>query len=642
MFSPNKIRTLFVFLLAGMLPASAQTVLNIYPDSVIAPVNFNFTPGVFYVPKTNDAYLDFSTNGIDQNCIRTNVIESALNNATDLNSCLNLLSSVQTDLQNLSARCSTLIFIFEKMPAWLSSSSDGSPAATPGWYVLNTKPPANWNTWQTVVDSITSKIVNQFGISNAAFEIWNEPDLGSWTGTMNEYFELYKRTYDGIKSSDAANRAGGPTVNFWANNIYWQPAPGYISNARADSSLIGQLLDSALVWNKIPDFISWHNFNLSYPEFANANAYVNQKLNAVSIPQIPCIVSEWNAPSQVRDTRLSVSFMLKAQMEMAKTGISQNAIAAWQDFSFSTNEFHNDYGLLSYGAIHKPAYNAVLLSEKLDGSKCKIGTAQDCDVFAAVSTDTLRLLVSNYCPPPIVEALNYTLYNGHYDLFQLDSAGYVNIAANDISHLDSIYRGLISLPNSDPMQIAISNSIPVYQHYDSIAFSPREFAIQLPGYSGNYAAQFFLVDSTHNNLQYRYDSLRAAGYTQSSAIAAILPNQNLIATNVSVNGGNYNFSLQPNAVCLLQIRIPGISAVNEIALTENGIRVYPNPAQEKITIELNEKPNTGEEIFIYNSSGQMVKTQMVSQQKTELNISELPSGIYLVRMKNASVKFIRE
>ncbi|MBK8368949.1 MAG: hypothetical protein IPL10_16590 [Bacteroidetes bacterium] len=207
----------------GQNLANGQSVLNIFPDSLVVPVNINLTPGVFYVPKTSNAASDFMGNGIQQNSIRTNVIESVLNNTSNLSSCLSLLSTVQTDLQNLSLKCNKLIFIFEKMPAWLSSSSNGSPSSTPGWYVLNTKPPANWNTWQTVVDSITSKIVNQFGISNAYFEIWNEPDLGSWTGTMNEYFTLYKRTYDGIKSANPTTKAGGPAVNFWATNIYWQP-----------------------------------------------------------------------------------------------------------------------------------------------------------------------------------------------------------------------------------------------------------------------------------------------------------------------------------------------------------------------------------------------------------------------------------
>ena len=99
--------------------------------------------------------------------------------------------------------------------------------------------------------------------------------------------------------------------------------------------MIGQLLDSSVVWNKIPDFISWHNFNLSYQEFKQAENYINQKMTSLALPAIPLIISEWNAPNVVRDTRLTTSFMIKAQMEIAKTSLSHpsNVSKAWLSYS---------------------------------------------------------------------------------------------------------------------------------------------------------------------------------------------------------------------------------------------------------------------------------------------------------------------
>jgi hypothetical protein len=565
--------------LLGHTIAQGQSTLNIYPDSLIAPLNVNFTPGVFYVPKTASAVSDFMGNGIQQNSIRTHVIESALNNTSNLSDCLSLLSTVQTDLENLSFKCEKLIFIFEKMPAWLSSSSDGSPASL-GWAVLNTRPPSDWDAWQTAVDSITSKIVNQFGISNAYFEIWNEPDLGSWSGTMDEYFTLYKRTYDGIKSANPNAKVGGPTVNFWANNIYWQPSYGHIPHSIADSSLIGQLLDSAVIWNKIPDFITWHNFNISYQEFANATDYVEQKLASLSLPNIPLIVSEWNAPSQIRDAPLATSFMLKAQIEFSKTSISNNTVAAWQDFSSGPTEFHSDFGLLTYGAIHKPAYYSILLSEKLKGTTCKMISSAPYDGIATVSNDTLYVAISNYCPPPLIEAINHTLYEGQFNINQLDSAGFIDIAGNDILQLDSIYKGLVPLPNSTPLHVAINNSIAIYQHYDSIATTQRQFNLTFHGYPGNYAGQLYVVDSTQNNMQYTYDSLLTAGHTRESAISTILPIQGLNYSDVLINNGEYIFSLQPNATCLLKIYLSEITSITDIARGVHGQTIYIDPKTE--------------------------------------------------------------
>lgn len=644
-------RTHFLYLafaITFIIPCKiySQSVINVFPDSLLSPVSTNFKPGIFYVPKTATAVTNFMNNGIRQNLIRTNIIESILNNTSNLTSCLALLSTVKTDLKNLSDKCSKLVFLFEKMPPWLSSSSDGSPAATPGWYVLNTKPPANWNTWQTVVDSISSKIINQFGITNAWFEIWNEPDIGSWTGTMTEYFTLYKRTFDGIKSASSSAKVGGPAVNFWANNIYWKAPYGHVSNTKADSSLISQLLDTAFVSNKVPDFISLHNFNLTYQAFANATNYIQQKLVSLSLPPIPILVSEWNAPSAVRDTRLATSYLIKTEIEFSKLPVSNHAIAAWQDFTQSTNEFHNDYGLLTYGGIHKPAYNGILLSERLNGVQCKMSSLQPFDGVCSVVNDTLFILLSNYCPPPFVAAFNHTLYEGKFTANQLDSAGYIHIATNNFARLDSIYRGFITIPGSNPIQQSINRSIPVYRHYDTIAVSPRPFTIKIGGRTGNYTANLFIVDSSKNNFQFKYDSLRSAGYTQASAIAAILVNQAIASVPIIFSAGQYAFSMQPNAVSLLKLHIPGITATsNNIRNRSNHFVVYPNPASETLTIKFLHQQTKTNQIQIYNSTGAMVFAIHTKQTITEVNVSTLAKGLYFVR-NNSSLfkaqKFIKQ
>lgn len=480
--------------------ALGQTNCLIDYSTLESPMNSNFQLGVFYVPKTSEAADEFANCGIEFSLARTNIIETVLNSSSNLSGSLSLLSTVETELQDLSSRCEKLVFIFEKMPAWLSSSSDPSPAATPGWAVLHTKAPSNWNTWQSVVDSITRKIVVDFGISNALFEIWNEPDLGSWTGTKSEYFQLYRTTFDGIKQVNTSLPVGGPTVNFWSNNLNWQAPYGFKSSAIADSSLIGELLDSSVFWNRIPEFISFHNFNINHQEYKNASDYLNQKYIQLGIPTRPIYVTEWNAPSVIRDEPLSTSFMIKNQLEISKTNIAENCVAAWQDFSSSSDEFHNDYGLISYGGIHKPAYYSVQLSDLLKGDKCSFTSSNQMDGLATISGDTVQILVSNYAPPAIVEALNHTLFEGQFTINDLDQAGFIDLATNSLSPLDSIYQSLLSIGSSTALEIAIGNSIQVYQHYHSIENQNRSFHIQLAGNSGFGSGRMYLIDSKQQSI----------------------------------------------------------------------------------------------------------------------------------------------
>ena len=70
------------------------------------------------------------------------------------------------------------------------------------------------------------------------------------------------------------------------------------------------------------------------------------------------------------------------------------------------------------------------------------------------------------------------------------------------------------------------------------------------------------------------------------------------------------------------------------------INIYPNPANDKISIELAADYHT---IEIYDSFGRMMMSQQVdetmSQQVVDVDISKYPSGLYLVVVKNDNSRY---
>jgi hypothetical protein len=65
---------------------------------------------------------------------------------------------------------------------------------------------------------------------------------------------------------------------------------------------------------------------------------------------------------------------------------------------------------------------------------------------------------------------------------------------------------------------------------------------------------------------------------------------------------------------------------------ENGIRIYPNPVNDKVTIEIN---NAGENtVEVLDVTGRIVKQVMANSIKTELNTAELAGGVYYVRVQS--------
>lgn len=612
----------------------AQVDITIDPFNQSGAVNNDFKHGIFYVPKTPEAIEDFENNGIEYNAIRLHIIESALNNTTNLNDCLDYLDLAESQLVDISNRCEKVIFIFEKMPVWLSSSSDGSPAQTPGWFVLNTKPPADYTTWNTVVSAIANRIVNGYGIGNAYFEIWNEPDLGSWTATENEYFELFENTYDAIKSVNSAIPVGGPATNYWGNHINWEPPYGYLRNEIADSSLLGNLLDSSAAWNKPLDFVSWHNFHIVHSIQDNILQYINQKCTTLGISLPETIISEWNTPSAVRETAMHPSFFAKNQMEVSKTSTDNSVVAAWQDFDYNTQEFHSNFGLLTYGSIHKPAYKTVLLSDKLDGNYVNYVANDVVDIIATAHTNKLQILVSNYAPDPLIEGLNHLLYKGGYNILQLDSAGFVDIAGNSFTALENIFVGLVDVWPTSPLNIAVNEAMLVYQHYDALQATPRTFnyTINAAGMGMN-SVESYVIDATTNNSQTAYDNLILGGLDQAQAITNLTSDQTLESAPISFNGDNFSVTLEPNAVQLIEIEFPMIVGLNEAK--EPFLSIYPNPADE--TLHIDRDMATVACYRIESLHGQLLYEHVSHSKSDQISVERLDPGIYFLRIKDHNI-----
>jgi hypothetical protein len=75
-----------------------------------------------------------------------------------------------------------------------------------------------------------------------------------------------------------------------------------------------------------------------------------------------------------------------------------------------------------------------------------------------------------------------------------------------------------------------------------------------------------------------------------------------------------------------------ITNVNELSITPR-IFIYPNPATDKITIEAS-SAHSQSQLSIMNLNGQELITRQITQPKTQLDISSLPSGVYFVRVTN--------
>ncbi len=94
---------------------------------------------------------------------------------------------------------------------------------------------------------------------------------------------------------------------------------------------------------------------------------------------------------------------------------------------------------------------------------------------------------------------------------------------------------------------------------------------------------------------------------------------------------------------------PVVTGISAVVNSEAGVMLYPNPANHTLTIELLNLANVNSNmtvLTIYSIEGQLLIQQATIKDKTEMDISELAKGMYILQIKTGAksevLKFIKE
>jgi xylan 1,4-beta-xylosidase len=82
-------------------------------------------------------------------------------------------------------------------------------------YVGWTYPPKDYNKWAELVYQWVRHCVEHYGkkeVASWSWEVWNEPNIGYWHGTAEEYDKLYDYAVDAVKRALPESQVGGPAT----------------------------------------------------------------------------------------------------------------------------------------------------------------------------------------------------------------------------------------------------------------------------------------------------------------------------------------------------------------------------------------------------------------------------------------------
>jgi xylan 1,4-beta-xylosidase len=81
-------------------------------------------------------------------------------------------------------------------------------------------PPKDYQKWSELIFQFVRHLRQRYGeaeVNTWLWEVWNEPDIGYWQGTPEEYFKLYDFSVDALSRALPEARVGGPDSTGPAN-----------------------------------------------------------------------------------------------------------------------------------------------------------------------------------------------------------------------------------------------------------------------------------------------------------------------------------------------------------------------------------------------------------------------------------------
>lgn len=295
-------------------------------------------------------------------------------------------------------------------------------------YKGNVTPPKEYQRWEKLIRDFVLFLIDRYGkeeVESWYFEVWNEPDLRGffWTGSKEEYFQLYRSTVKAIKSVDSNIRVGGPSTsqNRWLTDMKEfcrkENLPlDFLSTHHYPGDDVGlpiitlpnikRMLFTAKKnpGKEVTEVIRKTMYRPEILPLIKKDSMLKQAKEAKSqAGDIPLLYTEWNvnptctAPSH--DTTQSSAYIVKHVMDCQYI---MDGCSFWcfsdifEENTFLTEPFSGSFGLMNIYGIPKPSYWAFFLLNKLEQERITLPvTHQTVEIAAFRGNGKLQLLLYN-------------------------------------------------------------------------------------------------------------------------------------------------------------------------------------------------------------------------------------------------------
>ena len=217
------------------------------------------------------------------------------------------------------------------------------------------------------------------------WEVWNEPNIGYWKGTPQQFYELHDRAVDAVRRALPTARVGGPDKagggDPWLRNFLEHCVRG----KNYATGEIGTPIDFISYHAKgSPTFVDGHVRMGISNQLATIDSGFRMVASFPELKEKPIVIGESDPDGCAactgrqfgyRNTTMFSSYTadcLAHELELADLhGVNMEGALTWA-FEFEGQPLFNGYRKLAAGGIDMPVLNVFRMFSKMSGQRLAV------------------------------------------------------------------------------------------------------------------------------------------------------------------------------------------------------------------------------------------------------------------------------
>ncbi len=269
-------------------------------------------------------------------------------------------------------------------------------------------PPKDYRKWGSLVRAVTAHLVERYGRATVGqwyFEVWNEPDIGYWHASRQDYFRLYDYAVEGVRAALPTAKVGGPATTGPSGEHAYDFLQAFLNHVKNGRS--------AATGGKVPlDFISFHAKGNPTIDNGKVTMGLNHELSDVDrgfsliaqypeFRHLPVILSEadpegcaacssrMNPANDYRNGTMYPAYTAAAFRGLLDLAAEHDtnliAMLSWS-FEFEGRDYFEGFRSLSTNGIDKPILNLFRILGMMGGERVTVTSTGSVPLTTEIDT----------------------------------------------------------------------------------------------------------------------------------------------------------------------------------------------------------------------------------------------------------------